>query len=137
MNPALPSYYLNGEEPQIVGKRCTSLVLRHFYEDGKITDQVNVAYLRFEERWYRLYFECATVFWRLSEEPVAAENSELAYGLLLNNLSGMSAVVGQVLESIAYSASEFGDVEVVISFMNGKQLLFSYSCESDSTRLAV
>ncbi len=131
----MPSYYLNGEEPQIVGKRCTSLVLQHCFENGKITDPANVAYLRFEEQWYRLYFECATVFWRPSQEPVAPENSELAYGLLLNNLSGMSTVVGQVLESIAYSASELGDVDVVLSFANGKQVLFSYSCKSDSTRL--
>lgn len=129
-------YYLNGEEPQLVGQCCTGFVLQHFYEGQQITDQVNVAYLRFAEQWYRLYFECETIFWRMSEPPEAAENSDLAYGLLLNDLSGMRSVVGQTVQAVAYSASESGDVRAIITFANGKSLEFEHSCEADSTRLA-
>jgi hypothetical protein len=129
-------YYLNGEEPHLVGQRCTGFALQHFYEGQQITDQVNVAYLRFAEQWYRLYFECATIFWRVSEAPEAAENSGLAYGLLLNDLSGMESVVGQTVHAVAYAASESGDVRATITFANGKSLDFEHSCEADSTRLA-
>ena len=129
-------YHLNGEEPHLVGQLCTGFVLQHFYEGQQITDQVNVAYLRFAEQWYRLYFECETIFWRMSEPPEAAENSDLAYGLLLNDLSGMESVVGQTVQAVAYSASESGDVRATITFANGKSLEFEHSCEADSTRLA-
>ena len=51
---ARPSYYINGEEPQIVGALCTGFVLLHFYEGRHITDHLNVAHLRLGEQWYRL-----------------------------------------------------------------------------------
>jgi hypothetical protein len=126
---------LNGEEPLILGKCCTGLFLEHFYEHGKITNQVNVAHLKFEAQWYRLYFECATVFWRTSEAPEVPVNSDLSYGLLLNNLSEMSTVVGQVAESLHYSSSESGDVVVSLVFSNEKRLNFAYSAATDSTRI--
>ncbi len=135
MNTAEPRYCLNGEEPKLAGKRCTALLLEHFYEDLKITDQVNVAHLCFGEHWYRLYFECATVFWRRSERPLPAENSSPSYGRLLNDLSGMESVVGQTVERVAYSGTDPGDVHVTIAFANGKSLEFAYCSETDSTRL--
>jgi hypothetical protein len=135
MSTPSSSYSINGEEPQLAGTRCTGFYLQHFYEGPQVTDQVNVAYLRFDGQWYRLYFECATIFWRRSEEPEVPENSELAYGLLLNNMSGMASVVGQEFESLAYSASESGDVQVRLSFRNGKFLQFLHNCHADSTQL--
>ena len=127
-------YYLNGNEPDLTGKRCTGLVLQHFYEVQKITDQVNVAYLRFSEQWYMLHFECRTIFWRESEAPSAPENSSAAHGLLLNDLSGMETVVGQVVQAVRYGGSRSGDVRASIEFANGKTLAFVYSHASDSTR---
>jgi len=130
-------YYLSGEEPDLIGKQCTGLVLQHFYEVQKITDQVNVAYLRFSERWYRLYFECCTIFWRESEAPSAPENSSEESGLLLNDLSDMDTVVGHVVQAVRYGGSRSGDVRAWIGFANGKTLLFAYSHASDSTRLVL
>jgi len=132
----MPSYYINGEEPQIVGQRCTGLYLQCFYENGQITDPVNVAYLRFEEQWYSLSFECATVFWRESGEPAVPQNSGLGSGALLNNLSDMETVIGQAVESVSYAAYESGDVQARLRFANGKALQFMYDCKSDSTQLA-
>lgn len=118
-----------------MGQRCTAFLVEHFYEDLQITNEVNVAHLCFAGQWYRLYFECATVFWRKSERPVPAENSGRSYGLLLNDLSGMESVVGQTVQQVAYSGTKAGDVRVTIVFTNGKSLQFSYGCEADSTRL--
>ena len=135
MNSTAPPYNINGEEPLLAGQRCTGLVVQQLYEGRQITDQVNVAYLRFSEQWYWLYFECATIFWRKSEAPTAPENSGLAHGLLLNDLSGMETVVGQSVEAVTYRASISGDVWASIRFTNGKSLEFAHSCEGDSTQL--
>ena len=135
MSSTAPSFCINGEEPRLAGQCCTGFVLQHFYEGRQITDEVNVAYLRFAEQWYRLYFECGTVFWRKSEEPEAPENSGMEYGLLLNNLSEMKSIVGQTVEVVAYAASESGDVRAIITFTNGKSLEFIHSSETDSTSL--
>src|SRR5690606_38570517 len=108
----LPVYSVNGEEPRLVGERCAGFVLQHSYEGNRITDSANVAYIQVGERWYRLYFECATIFWRLSQPPEAAQNSGIASGLLLNDLSGMEGIVGHTFEEVAYEASASGDVEV-------------------------
>jgi hypothetical protein len=133
----LDHYSLNGEEPCIIGQICTGLILMHFYDGTAISDQVNVAHLKFNDQWYRMYFECGVVFWRMSQEsPETPINSTLKYGLVLNDLSEMSSVVGQVLESISYSASRVGDIEVCLKFVSGTTMRFNYSAASDSTYVA-
>ncbi|WP_313914052.1 hypothetical protein [Tahibacter sp.] len=128
---------INGDEPRIIGQACTGFFVLHFYDGTAISDQVVVAHLKFDEQWYRLYFECGMVFWRESHEPPGTPvNSTLEYGLVLNDLSELSSVVGQVVESISYSGNEFGDVEVRIGFATGIAMKFSYSAASDSTRVA-
>lgn len=130
-------YTINGKEPRILGRTCTGFVLLHFYDGVAISNQVNVAHLKFEEQWYRLYFECGTVFWRESDEPPGMPvNSTLDYGLVLNDMSELSSVVGQVVESISYASTEAGDVEVRLGFVVGTTLKFNYSAASDSTRVA-
>ena len=130
-------YSINGEEPSLVGKRCTGFILLHFHEGLQITNQVNVAHLSFDDQWYRLYFECGTVFWRESERPEAGQNTDLTYGLLLNDLSGVDGIVGETVEQVAYEGTSAGDVQVKISLGSGKALTFAYGCESDSAQLLV
>lgn len=133
----LVHYSINGEEPRIVGETCTGFVLLQFCEGVEISNQVNVAYLKFGAQWHRLYFECGTVFWRASREaPGAPVNSTLEYGLVMNDLSEMSSVVGQVAESVGYSANEAGDVAVRLCFTSGTAITFTYSATSDSARVA-
>lgn len=136
MDSSSARHVLNGEEPGISGQACTGFFLQHSYADGQIIDQVNVAYLKFKDQWYRLYFEAGTIFWRVSVAPAMAENSDLLSGLLLNDLSGMSTVVGQTLDSLSYLANDAGDVGACLEFRNGKVLRFSYLVELDATRLA-
>ena len=128
------SYHINGDEPQLVGARCTRLVLQHFYEGRQIIDEVNVAHLRLDEQWYRLYFECGTIFWCSSDNPEIPENSSLLSGLLLNDLSGLDGVVGHTIRDVTYEASQSGDVLVTLRFSSGNQLTFKYSCEADATQ---
>ena len=131
----MPSYYINGEEPQLVGALCTRFVLQHLYDGHQIIDEVNVAHLRLGEQWYDLYFECATIFWRTSDNPGIPQNDNLAHGLLLNDVSGIDGVVGHTIREVNYEVSHSGDVEVTVRFSSGKQLTFKYSCEADVTQL--
>ena len=133
----MPSYHINGEEPQLVGARCTGFVLQHCFENDRITDQVNVAHLRFGDQWYRLYFECGNIFWRASSAPERAQNADLAYGLLLNDLTCIEGIVGHTVEEVNYEASESGDVAVRVRFSTGKVLTFKYDCNADTTQLGV
>lgn len=118
-----------------MGARCTGFVLQHFYEARQITDEVNVAYLRLGEQWYRLYFECSTIFWCASDNPATPENSSLAWGLLLNDLSGIDGIVGHTIRDVTYEGSHTGNVGVMLKFSSGKQLTFKYGCEEDATQL--
>lgn len=131
----MPSYYINGEEPQLVGALCTGFVLLHFYKGHQITDKVNVAHLRLGEHWYRLYFECATIFWDVSDNPEPPTNDNLEYGLLFNDLSEIDGVVGHTIREVNYEGSQSGDVGVMVKFSSGKQLTFKYSSEADATQL--
>jgi hypothetical protein len=131
----VPSYYINGEDPQLVGAQCTGFALHHFYEGHQITDQVNVAHFRLGDQWYRLHFECSTIFWKTSGNPEPPQNHDPACGLLLNDLSGIDGVVGHTIREFNYYGSESGDVGFTVRFSSGKQLTFRYSCEADATQL--
>lgn len=131
----MTSFSVNGEEPRLVGELCSGFVLQQFYDGDRITDPANVAYFQVGERWYRLYFECATIYWRASPPPEAAQNSGIASGLLLNDLSGMEGIVGHTFEEVAYEGSASGDVEVMLRFNSGKRIVFRYSCQADATQI--
>ena len=129
---------INGEEPNITNRKLTDFRLLQFYDGLEISDQMNAAHFRFGADWVCLYFESGTVFWRASlEPPERPVNSTLKHGLLLNDLSEMDAVVGQVLESIQYSGNEVGDVQVSLHFLSGATLEFQHSATTDSSRVVI
>ena len=121
---------INGQEPRLSGQPCTGLVLQYFFDGSEI--QVNVVHLRVTEQWHRLYFEAATVFWRMTETPEAGQNTELTYGLLLNDLKGVDGFVGHAIEEVKYRASEHGDIEVDIAFSSGRHLKIAYNADADN-----
>ena len=76
MHTAIPCCTINGEQPALRGQVCQSLLIQEWWWEGRPADPVNVVYLQFEQRWYRLYFEGETVFWRSGEAPRPCENDE-------------------------------------------------------------
>jgi hypothetical protein len=126
-------FCFNGEEPQSAGEPCTGLALQYFFDGSQI--QVNVVHLRIGDQWHRMYFEPATVFWRKSEMPEPAQNTELTYGLLLNDLTGVEGFVGHAFQRIEYRASERGDVEVDIAFSSGRHLRLAYNAHADHAQV--
>ncbi len=126
----MSSHSINGQEPLLSGQPCTGLVLQYFFDGSEI--QVNVVHLQVSEQWHRLYFEPATVFWRVSETPEAGQNTELTYGLLLNDLREVDGFVGHAVEGVEYRASEHGDIEVDIEFSSGRHLKIAYKADADN-----
>ena len=123
-------YSINGQEPRLSGQPCTGLVLQYFFDGRSI--QINVVHLRISQQWHRLYFEPATVFWRLSQTPDAGQNTELTHGLLLNDLNEVKGFVGYTVEKVEYRATERGDIEVDIAFSSGRHLRIAYNADADN-----
>ncbi|MGL4573732.1 MAG: hypothetical protein ACRCV9_02975 [Burkholderiaceae bacterium] len=137
MTTAITHVQFNGSPPEIVGQRCASLVVQHFYDGFTLRDPANVVFLRFQETWYRIYFETGTVFWRSGDSPEQPVNSTLEHGLLLNDLSELSSIVGHDLIEIEYSATERGDVSVDFRFDGGALLSLRYETDLDVTQISV
>jgi hypothetical protein len=127
-----PPYYLNGEQPPIIGSVCTAFYLEQHQVDGEITDPANVAYFRFPGGWVRLYFDGNTIFWRKSEQPYEPVNDRHSSMLVLANMSEMKGVVGSVLESIEYwgTSTEIG---ANLRFSSGEELSFRHLGDCDAT----
>ena len=105
MNTEEDTYYINGVEPPIIGDVCQSLYLVQYQEGSQITDQANVVYLQFSGKWYRLYFEGSTIFWRESKKPEEPVNSNLESALALINLNECTDYVGKIIKNISYSGN--------------------------------
>lgn len=119
------------------GRKLTRVVLQQRYADGRIIDDANVAFLKFGRDWFHLCFECATIFWRRSSLPLLPENDGLSSGMVLNDLSAMTAVVGHSLQSMVHAATVTGDVRLEMRFSNRRSLCFDDHGASDSARVTV
>lgn len=128
--------YLNGIEPEVVGKICDGLYLSQYQENFQIVDYSNVAYFLFGSEWYRLYFEGNTIFWRTDGPPMEAVNSDLNSVTALVNLNELESVVGRSVLSISYSSNEI-EVSATISFSGGAYLKFIHDGEEDYTKICL
>jgi len=128
---------MNGEQPQIIGAICEAFVVQSFYDGDRLADPANVVFMKFSELWVRVYFETNTVFWRTGMSPGQPINSTLEHGLLLNDLSEMSSVVGRVLSEIQYRGTETGDVELSLIFAGGATVCLRYDNTLDATSIDV
>lgn len=91
MHTAIPCCTINGEQPALRGQVCQSLLIQEWWWEGRPADPVNVVYLQFEQRWYRLYFEGETVFWRSGEAPRPCENDEARASTACTTSAGSAA----------------------------------------------
>jgi hypothetical protein len=125
-------YYLNGDQPPIIGCVCTAFYLVQHQMDGEIVDPANVAYFKFSSSWVRLYFDGSTIFWRESEQPHEPVNDGHSSMLVLANLSEMKNVIGSTLESIEYWGTST-EVGVDLHFATGEKISFRHLGDRDAT----
>lgn len=127
-----PPYYLNGDEPRIVGTICEAFYLMQHQIDGQIADPANVAYFKFPCGWVRLCFDGNTIFWRESEQPLEPVNDSPSSMLVLVSLCEMDGVIGSNLQSVEYWGT-LNEVGARLCFASGKVLAFRHLADHDKT----
>jgi len=132
MNTKECTYFINGDEPPIIGDICQSLYLMQYQEGSQITDQANVVYFQFSGKWYRLYFEGSTIFWRETEKPEEPINSNLESALALINLNECTDYVGKIINNISYSRNAT-EISAELAFEQGKSIKLLHNEHNDTT----
>jgi histidine triad (HIT) family protein len=125
-SPAKGSFEINGSQPAIEGEICQAIVVSEYWHAGKLVSPSMIAFLRFADRWYRLYFDCdAIVYWRQDpEEPPAPYRMEELNGEVKNVDVGRAfGLVGQKLRRIAHEDLGFG-LAVRLEFERDRALTF-------------
>ena len=61
---------VNGRWPKIENQILQEMIVQEFWHEGVLEETVNVVYLKFSEKWFRLYFDCGIVFWREENEDL-------------------------------------------------------------------
>src|SRR5690349_4290178 len=115
---------VNGTPPGLAGKQCEGMLVQQYFYRGALEDDANNIYLRFEDTWHRLYFDCGTVFWRIQDsppEPFVVADEGWEYPLLEIGVS--AGVVGVRLDTYDMAPLEAGAF-VEFKFANGKRIRF-------------
>ncbi len=122
---------INGDEPAVLGLVCQGIVAIEYAYAGKVAEEVNVVFLRFSDRWHRLYFDFGTVFWRTSDRaPESFDAEELDSTYRAVDLAERHGLQGLRLTSIRYAAIA-GGAQVELEFQAGERIAFR--CIDDIT----
>ena len=116
---------INGDPPRLDGQRCDAILCQEYWHGGRLVEPANVAFLCFEGRWYRLYFDFGIVFWRNSEdgpEPFRAPEISSEYPVVdvakKRGLRGLK-LLGYRMEPLADCGAR-----VTFEFDGGTRLAF-------------
>lgn len=131
---AIPCCTINGEQPALRGQVCQSLLIQEWWWEGRPADPVNVVYLQFEQRWYRLYFEGETVFWRSGEAPRPCENDEGPGEYRLHDLGRQRGLAGVRLLALEFVLNG-PTLDSHFDFADGQRLSFRHFLDDDLTRV--
>jgi hypothetical protein len=55
---------MSSTPPALAGRTCQAFICQQFFADGRLVDEANVTFLKFDAEWFRLYFEPGLIFWR-------------------------------------------------------------------------
>jgi hypothetical protein len=59
---------VDGIQPKLEGHVCEALICQQYWCDGKLSDEVDVLFIKADGRCHQLYFENGSVFWRTQPE---------------------------------------------------------------------
>lgn len=122
---------VNGIQPPILGAVCEELIAVQLWSAGVLAEPVNVAYLKFDGAWYRLYFDHGIIFWRDGDSPPTAFSApEIKADYKLDDLGDRHGLRGCGLISIACSPTANGS-KVALVFSADRAITFE--CYDDRT----
>jgi hypothetical protein len=55
---------INGIQPKLEGHICEELICQQYWYNGKMANDVDVLFIKADDRAYQLYFDNGVVFWR-------------------------------------------------------------------------
>ena len=112
-----PELVINGTPPDMAGAICEGFVCSTLQLDGEPVASADITYLKFNATWYRLFFECRCVFWRVFEErPLPWEEEDP--GAVFTDVGRAFDIEGQALVSYGVGATATGS-EVIFVFADG------------------
>jgi hypothetical protein len=101
------------------------LIVQEYWYLGIQEEQANVIWLKINDAWLRLYFDCGIIFWRSAKsEPIYSEpDSDEFYDYPLRNLGVELNIRNQTIIKCE-AASILEGVRVSFCFGNGARLAF-------------
>ncbi|MFO7907298.1 MAG: hypothetical protein ACQESR_01440 [Planctomycetota bacterium] len=122
---------INGKQPDVVGRVCEGLVAIEYRHAGVVVEPANVVFLKFVSRWYRLYFDFGTVFWRPGDDgPKSFVAEELDASFRVDDLGARFRLLGLRLEAVRYQPLDDGSA-VTLHFDGNREI--SFECRGDVT----
>lgn len=122
---------VNGEAPNLAGRRCDAILCVEYRHGGQLVEPVNVAHLCFNGTWHRLYFDYGIVFWRSGEgRPESYDAVELDASYQVVDVASPRGLLGVCLSRYEMSSID-GGARVSFAFENGRGLEFR--CVDDIT----
>jgi hypothetical protein len=116
---------LNGDIPMhFIGHSCESLLCQEYWYEGAIVEASNVAFLKFNGEWQRLYFDWGIVFWRNeTKAPESFDAEELSAQFPVSDVGLKYGLLGKRLSAINLRSVKGGS-EVALSFECGTSIVF-------------
>lgn len=115
---------VKGRPPDIAGQKCQELICQQSWYNGKLVDEANAIYLKFQGQWHMLFFDCSIISWGKDEEgPMAVETTDEGLSCPLVDLGRRFKLKGEFLKSYASSVID-GGCQVAFRFKNGTDLVF-------------
>jgi hypothetical protein len=116
---------VNGDPPELAGLRCDAILCSEYWHGGRLVESSNVAYLCFEGRWHRLYFDYGIIFWRPAREgPPFFDAAEIDASFPVVDVASAKGLVGVHLSGYEMAPIERG-ARVTFAFENGRRLSFT------------
>ena len=115
---------IDGIQPKLDGHVCEALICQQYWCDGKLADEVDVLFIKADDRAYQLYFENGVVFWRNQQEmpqPVEQKaDDKFAYPLI--DLGDKYHLLNRLITEVSVEPLPDG-ARVHIEFENGGELI--------------
>jgi hypothetical protein len=127
---------VNGEPPALRGTTLQELLVQSFWYDGELEEEANVVFLKSDDAWNRLYFDCGIIFWRPdNREPQAYDfrnDDGTVSEFRIRDLGRERDLVGQQLEDYSMEPVDGGS-QVTFRMQDGT--CFGFENVNDSTRI--
>ncbi|MEP5837469.1 MAG: hypothetical protein ABJ322_07105 [Marinobacter sp.] len=125
---------VNGKWPQIEKQSLQEMIVQEFWFEGVLEEPANVVYLKINDHWLRLYFDCGILFWRQDseglEDELASRSNDTGYPLI--DLAAHLNVKGaEIVHSIGKVVP--GGSEVEFQFRDQPPIIFQ--CINDVTSI--